>query len=113
MKIVFRIKEAAKERAITLTSIAGKLHIKRSNMSAIASGKRGVSLYILKKISDILGCAIDELIIQEKPAPVFKNKKTEAVLRKIEEQNFDGMDKSWLHNLALAQAAHYKAARKA
>ena len=51
MKLVLRIKEAAKERGITLSSIAVKLGIHRSNMSAIASGARGASLKTLKKIS--------------------------------------------------------------
>ena len=50
MRKRLRIKEAAKERGVTLSSIAKKLGIYRSNMSAIASGARGTSLKILRKI---------------------------------------------------------------
>ena len=75
MKLVLRIKEAAKERGITLSSIARKLGIHRSNMSAVASGSRGASLKTLKRISQILDCSIDELI-EPKSTPLFLKTKS-------------------------------------
>ena len=47
------IKQIVKERGMSLAYLASKLGIQRSNMSAIASGDRGVSLGVLKKISKI------------------------------------------------------------
>jgi len=107
MKLVLRIKEAARERGITLSSIAMKLGIHRSNMSAIASGARGASLKTLGKISQILDCGIDELIEPEKRTPLFKNKKLKSALDNMEKTNYDGIDKSWVDRLMLAQRMHY------
>jgi len=112
MKLVLRIKEVAKESGITLSSVARKLGIHRSNMSAIASGSRGVSLKTLKRIGRILDCSIDELIEPEKRAPVFKNKKSKSVLDRIEKANYDGIDKSWVDRLMFAQRTHYGAIGK-
>jgi len=107
-----RIKEAAGERGITLSSMARKLGIHRSNMSAIASGSRGASLKTLKKISRILDCDIDELIEPRKQGLIFKNRKLESALNDIERTNYDGIDKSWVDRLMLAQRMHYGAVRK-
>ena len=60
--MIFKLKEAAKERALTLTSIGQKLGIHRANMSAIASGTRGASLKMLSKISSILDMGLEELV---------------------------------------------------
>lgn len=108
-----RIKEIAKERGMTLCSIGKKLNISRSNMSAIASGARGVSLKVLKKICLILDCDMDELILQKAHAPVFQDKKTQELLEFIEESNYDGIDKTWVNRVMLAQQRHYNAARRA
>ena len=104
-----KIKEVAKERGVTLSSIAGKLGIPRSNMSAIASGARGVSLRTLRKISRILDCGIDDLIFSEKHPPFFKDKKLQIFLKTVESQNYDGIDKTWVDRLMLAQKIHYGA----
>lgn len=71
MKVMLRLKEAARERGLTLSGIAKKLGIHRSNMSAIASGSRGVSLIMLKKISRILDCGTDELFWPKKISSCF------------------------------------------
>ena len=109
MKMVLRIKEAAKERGVTLSSIARKLGMHRSNMSAIASGSRGLSLKMLEKIGNILGCGADELIGQKKHPPVFKDADSMSMLNEIEKASYDGIDKSWVNRLMLAQKMHYKA----
>src|SRR3989338_8837600 len=100
-----RIKEAAKERGMTLASLAKQLGIQRSNMSAIASGTRGVSLKVIKEISRILDCSLDELILAE-DTPVFKNRILQALLEDIQKRNYDGIDKTWVNRLMLAQVAH-------
>lgn len=107
MKTQFRIKEAVKERGMTLSEIAKRLGIHRSNMSAIASGARGVSLKVLQKICHVLDCSLDELILSKKDFPVF-DCKGESLLRRMKAENYDGMDKAWVHNVMLAQTAHYK-----
>lgn len=112
MKNLFAIKKIAKERAVTLMSIAKKLGIYRSNMSAIASGKRGVSLDMLIKIGHILDCGLDELVTLSGRSSVFKNKNIEDKLNKIIEANYDGMDKTWVNNIVLAGLRHYGNAKR-
>lgn len=113
MKMILRIKEQAGERGMALSAIAKKLGIYRSNMSAIASGSRGVSLKMLKKISHILDCGIDDLIGHKKHPPIFKNRKLESVLNNIEKANYDGIDKTWVDRLMFAQKIHYGVVRRA
>ena len=112
MKKVLRIKEVAKEQGITLQSIAKRLDMHPSNISAIASGARGVSIKLLKKISHILGCGVDELIFSEKRPPVFKDKRTQLLLDSIEKNNYDGIDKTWVNRIMFVQNMHYNAARR-
>jgi transcriptional regulator with XRE-family HTH domain len=110
--MIFKLKEVAKERALTLTDIAKKLGIHRANMSAIASGSRGTSLKMLKKIVNILDMGLDELVNPEECRPVFKNRKAEAALDNMEKINYDGLDKTWVNKVMLAQNAHYHNVRK-
>ncbi|MFH1753825.1 MAG: helix-turn-helix transcriptional regulator [Candidatus Omnitrophota bacterium] len=112
MKIRLRIKEIAKERGMTLSEIAGRLGIPRSNMSAIASGARGVSLKALYKIGKILDCGIEELFSQDQGSAVFKDAKAQRSLKIIEDRNYDGSDKTWVNRAMLAQKAHYGSARR-
>ena len=111
--MVLKIKEAAKERGLTLVNIAKKLGIYRSNMSAIASGARGASLKMLNKVCRILDISLDELVKAEERHFIFNTGKLEAALDNIEKSNYDGIDKSWVDRVMLAQKAHYKKARKA
>jgi len=105
------IKTAAKERGITLSSIAKRLKMARSNISAIAGGARGVSLDKLRRIADILGCGIDELVAP-KEQHIFKDRRLESLLASIEERNFDGVDKSWVTRVMFARNLHFKTGRK-
>lgn len=113
MKGGLRIKEVARDRGVTLSSIARKLGIRRSNMSAIASGARGVSVKVLKDIRVILDCSIDELIPTKDHPNLFRDKGVQSSLDAIERYNYDGIDKTWVNKLMLAHKAHYMAARKA
>ena len=108
MEKALRIKEVAKERGITLQSVAKRLGMYPSNMSAIASSARGVSIKLLKEISYILGCDVGELILPEKRPPVFKDKKTQLLLASIERNNYDGIDKTWVDRVMFVQYMHYK-----
>ena len=108
-----RIKEAARERGLTLAYMAGRLGIHRSNMSAIASGARGVSLQTLRKIGLILDAGLDEFIMPEERRGLFKTRSLEAALDTIEMRNYDGIDKSWVDRVMLAHRAHYRKARRA
>lgn len=107
MKKELRIKEIARERGMTLSEVAGKLGIPRSNMSAIASGSRGISLKVLYRISNILDCGLGDLFLPKEDQPVFKDKKTQALLKAVEDQNYDGIDKTWVDYIMLAQKTHY------
>ena len=112
LKKALGIKKAAQERGVTLASIAAKLHMHRANLSAIAAGARGVSLNVLRKISRILDCSLDELIFSAEQPRIFKDKKVQAALRAIEQKNKDGTDKTWVHNITIAYRQHYKTARR-
>ena len=108
-----KIKEAAKDRGITLAKISNELGIYRANLSAIASGSRGVSLKVLNKICRILDISMDELIEPEERRLFSGDGALEAALGDIENRNYDGMDKSWVDRLMLARTPHYRRARKA
>lgn len=112
MKNILGIKKAAKERGITLVAIARKLHMHRSNISAIASGARGVSLSILKKISHILDCSLDELIFPSNTPGIFKNKDAQDAMAAIERKNYDGIDKTWVNRVMIAYHSHYGLAKR-
>jgi len=110
MRRGLRIKEIAKERGMTLSSIAKELDMPRSNISAIASGTRGVSLKALQKISRVLDCSLDELVLPGEYDSVFKDKRVQALLDIMESRNYDGIDKTWVDRVMLAQKVHYLAA---
>lgn len=112
MEKALRIKEVAKEHGVTLRSIAKRLGMHSSNMSAIASGARGVSIKLLKKISRILGCGVGELILPQKRHPVFKDRRTQLLLESIERNNYDGIDKTWIDRVMFVQNMHYNAVRR-
>jgi DNA-binding Xre family transcriptional regulator len=112
MSTALRIKQAAKERGVTLSSLAKALGMHRANMSAIASGTRGASLNVLKAICGILDCGLDEIVAAEPRRPVFKDKNTQSLLDDVEGRNYDGMDKTWVNRLMLARIAHYRSSRR-
>jgi len=107
-----RIKKIARERGVTLSSIAKELDMPRSNISAIASGARGVSLKVLQKISRVLDCSLDELALPGEDDFVFKDKRVQSLLDVVESRNYDGIDKTWVDRVMLAQKVHYIAARR-
>jgi len=108
-----RIREIARERGMTLSSVAKKINIHRSNMSAIASGARGVSLRQLQAMGEYLGCGLDELLSADSPGVVFKDSRSESRVLAIEGKNFDGSEKTWVHNLMVSWMTHYRKAARA
>ena len=113
MKNRLNIKKIAKERGMTLVEVARKMGIYRSNMSAIASGARGISLDMLKKMCLILDCSIDELVKEHKEPTVFVQNEVQNELEKIDKSSNNGADKTWVNLLMLATMNHYKRAIKA
>ena len=112
MVLTLLIKQIAKENGMTLSAIARALGITRFNMSAIASGARGVSLKQLLRIAHILGCSIDEIIAGNEDIPVYRNKKIQSLLQAREQNGCCGQDKSWVHAVALAHKRHYGAGER-
>lgn len=107
-----RIKEIAREKGMTLISIARAIGITRFNMSAIASGARGVSLKVLLKIARILDCTVDELIVNRERIVLFRNKAIRSVVELLERRSFQGQDKTWVHRVMLARHAHYRVRKR-
>jgi transcriptional regulator with XRE-family HTH domain len=109
---ILNIKALAKERGISLSLLGKKLGIHRSNMSAIASANRGVSLSVLRQMADLLDCSLDELTAGSKAPAVFRNKAATLRIQEIQNKNFNGMDKTWVNHVMLAHIRHYGAARR-
>lgn len=108
MSIRTRITEAARQRGLTAAEVSRKLKLFPSNISAMDSGRRFVSLYLLERIANVLGCNVSELIETKKtdkpklfPAHLMKR------LKEIEDRQEDGSDKTWTHRTLLAWQRHY------
>lgn len=56
-----RIKEALKERKMTVVSLAASVGIAQPSMSNIVNGKTMPSLETLEKIAEAIGCPVTEL----------------------------------------------------
>ena len=108
----FRIKQYAYEQGMKLGDVARKLHMPLSNLSAIASGRRSVSVPFLSKIAGLLHCRVSELFDEEsmEPAAYRRADLNRAILR-VESENYFGREKGWTHRLMLAQRRHYSQVR--
>jgi len=103
----FCIKEYAFEQGMRLGDVARKLRMPLSNLSAVASGRRSVSLRLLNRIAGILGCSVPELFEKKKSVGVFKDPELNKRIFLLEHANYLGRDKTWVHHLMLAQRTHY------
>lgn len=113
MEIRTRIKEVAHERGFTAAQAARENGFYRSNLSSMDAGKRSVSLGLLWKLSETLGCGLDDLIETSRfaPKPLFRRG---AVMKRLLERDLgaqDGSKKQWLHRVWLAWRRHYASAR--
>ncbi|MFH0984150.1 MAG: helix-turn-helix domain-containing protein [Candidatus Omnitrophota bacterium] len=108
----FRIKQYAKEQGMKLGDVAQKLRMPLSNLSAVASGRRSVSLRLLNKIASVLNCSVPELFEVEKAKDAFKDTELNDRVSQIELENFTGCDKGWIHRLTFDQQKHFKMVRE-
>lgn len=107
----FRIKQYAQGQGLRLGELARKLRMPLSNLSAIASGRRSVSVQLLSRIAGLLNCGVSELFEEVGVDPVFKDKRMTQALRELENANPLGIDKGWTHRLTFAQQKHFKGIR--
>jgi len=105
------IRRAAWERGRTVSEVARRLGLYRSNLSAMDAGRRTASLRTLSRIAAILGCSPGELIERapDGPPTVFRTKALNAKLAAREAALVDGTDRSWVHAVLLAWQRHYRA----
>ena len=103
----FRIKECAHEQGLRLGEIARKLRIPLSNLSAINSGSRSVSLRLLARIAKLLNSSVADLLDEPAGSVAFKTPGLGRVVTRIEGENPFGTDKAWVHRVMLAQRGHY------
>ena len=112
MEIRTRIKEMAHERGFTAAQAARENGFYRSNLSSMDAGKRSVSLHLLGRLSETLGCSLDDLIetVHFPQKPIFKKA---LVMKRLLERDLgaqDGSEKRWLHQVVLAWKRHYASA---
>lgn len=70
--MILRIKDIAKEKSITIKSLAELVGITQPNMSNIVNNKTTPSIPTLQLIADSLGVHITELFNKPKEAPSLK-----------------------------------------
>ena len=114
MQIYTRITTIAKERGSTAAEVARGLKLYRSNISAMDAGRRSVSLQLLSRIAEFLGCSPTDLIevrSSHKKEP-FRNRE---LLQRLEQRAFDipeGSERGWVHRVLLTWQRHYRLIHK-
>lgn len=80
--MIFRIKEIAKQKGMTIKSIAAKVGITQPNMSNIANERTSPSIQTLQAIADALGVHISELFVNpdKQTSITCPNCKTEIII---------------------------------
>ena len=114
MEIRTRIKEIARERGFTVAQTARENGFYRSNLSAMDRGKRPVSLRLLGKLAETLGCDLEDLIETSRfsSKPIFSKPGAMKQLLERDMDAQDGSEKQWLHHVWLAWKRHYTLARR-
>ena len=107
----FSIKQYAYDRGMRLGDVARKLRMPLSNLSAIASGRRSVSIGLLSRIAGILNCSVAELFESEKVGGAFKDPGINRIIQQLESENYLGQDKGWTHRLTFTQQKHFNMVR--
>ena len=107
----FRIKQYAYEQGMRLGDVARKLRMPLSNLSAVASGRRSISLGLLQRIADVLSCAVPDLFDEREIPRVFKDIELNRRISQIEQANYMGCDKGWTHRLTFSQQKHFQTVR--
>lgn len=107
------LKQEASSRGMTLTELAKKLRLYLSNLSAMDSGTRPVSLRQLSKIAQFLHCGIGDLLLSSaEEKKIFREKILNKRVEQLETSSEDGTDKSWVPKVMLALNRHYARSRK-
>ena len=111
-RVRFHIKEYAQEQGLRLGELARKLRMPLSNLSALASGRRSVSLLLLSRIAVVLNCEVSELFDNEGVADVYPAERLNARIQQLERENHLGNDKGWTHRLSFHLQSHYQSVRE-
>ncbi|MBI2871463.1 MAG: helix-turn-helix transcriptional regulator [Candidatus Omnitrophica bacterium] len=109
MPIRTRITQVARERGWTASQVARSLGLYRSNVSAMDSGKRSVSLHALAKLAAFLGVSPSDLL-ENVPAEAGSLSKQPELLGRVRARDLDspdGAEKTWVHRTLLAWQRHY------
>lgn len=113
MPIRTRITEAAQQRGLTAAEVSRKLKLYPSNISAMDSGRRSVSVHLLERVAHVLGCSVSDLLetkaVTERA--LFPNRMMKR-LRELDESGEDGADKTWIHRTLFVWQRHYLKNRK-
>ncbi len=108
----FRIKKYAQDQGLRLGELARKLRMPLSNLSAISSGRRSVSVRLLSRIAGLLHCGVSELFEEEMPDLfVYRNANLNKEILRVETENYIGREKGWVHRVMLAHQNHYNKVR--
>lgn len=109
MRIRTRITTVARERGSTAAQLAERLGLYRSNLSAMDSGRRTVSLALLTRIAELLECSPIDLIevIPTPEKPIFRSQRAMRALEKKDLGIPDGTERGWVHQALLAWQRHY------
>ena len=109
MRIRTRITQMAKERGLTAAEVARRLHLYRSNLSAMDAGRRSVSLRTLARIAQVLACQPGELLdTPHMETPLFRRPALLAQLEARQRALADGAERGWVHTVMLAWQRHYR-----
>jgi len=108
----FCIKERTYEHGLKLGELAQRLKMPLSNLSAIASGQRSVSLGLLSRIAAELDCEVPELFEAKTKMGVFRSAEINNRILQVERESYLGQDKSWTHRLNVIMERHFKSVRE-
>ena len=108
-----RIKEASKARGWTVKELARRLHLYPSNLSAMDSGSRLVSLRLLSRIAECLDCSPGDLLEVTWGAEkdLFGQPDLALRLKMRDVGTPDGLERPWVHSALLSWQRHYQKVR--
>lgn len=114
MRIRTRITTEARARGFTAAELARRLGWYRSNLSAMDAGRRSVSLRVLARLAQQLGCSPSELLEVSSGSgrPIFTSARLNQHVQELEQAAEDGQEKGWVHAAQLAWLRHYRHARR-
>ena len=115
MALRTRIKHVAKERGVTAAEVARRLRLYPSNLSAMDSGARSVSLRTLNRIAQLLDCGLGDLleVTWGPEGSPFGQRDLALRLKERDLGTPDGSERTWVHRALLAWQRHYKKSRPA